>query len=299
MKKLLKIFGIGFGVFLAAVAIAAATIFVRSNSALRKTHVVKVQPVAASTGADALARGKHLATTRGCLDCHGPDFGGARVFENGAMGKVHGPNLTKGSGGLPADFGDADFVRAVRHGVGRDGRGLFLMPSTDYTTISDDDMGALLAYWKSAAPVNRPRGPVELGPIARMLLVTGKIKIAADEIDHANVKPAVVTPGVTVEYGKYLAATCTGCHGANLSGGKIEAGPPDWPPAANLTPHADGRVAKWTEDDFIKAIRTAKRPDGSEISPVMPRAFANFDDVEVRAIWKYIKALPAAATGVR
>jgi cytochrome c553 len=118
-------------------------------------------------------------------------------------------------------------------------------------------------------------------------------------IDHANVKPAVVTPAVTAEYGRYVAASCTGCHGENLSGGKIEVGPPDWPPAANLTPHAQGRISKWQEADFLKALRTAKRPDGSEINPVMPRAFGQLEEVELKAIWKYLQTLPAAATGVR
>jgi mono/diheme cytochrome c family protein len=29
---------------------------------------------------------------------------------------------------------------------------------------------------------------------------------------------------------------CVECHGNGLSGGTIPDGPPDWPPAANLTP---------------------------------------------------------------
>jgi len=44
-------------------------------------------------------------------------------------------------------------------------------------------------------------------------------------------------------------------------------------------------------------LRTAKRPDGTELNPVMPRAFATLDDVEVKALWMFLKTLPAAATG--
>ena len=58
-----------------------------------------------------------------------------------------------------------------------------------------------------------------------------------------------------------------------------------------MTPHAEGRVAK--------AIRTAKRPDASEINAVMPRAFAQLEDVELKAIWTFLKTVPAAATGAR
>ena len=301
MKTLLKILGYGVGVIVLLIALGAFAVYSGSNAKLKKTYVVNVKPVTvpAATVSAALARGKHLAITRGCTECHGADLGGAKVFENGAMGAVHGPNLTRGQGGVPANWTDLDYVRAIRHGVTPDGRGLFLMPSTDYANFSDGDMGALIAFIKSVPPVDRPRGPVALGPIARGLTAAGKIKLAAEVIDHANVKPAVVTPGVTVEYGRYVAASCTGCHGANFSGGKIEVGPPDWPPASNLTPHADGRVAKWGEEDFLKAIRTGKRPDGSEINPVMPRAFAQLEDVELNAIWMFLKTLPAAATGTR
>jgi len=301
MKTLLKILGYTLGALVLLVGIAALAIYTGSNARLKKTYVVNVKPVnvPAVTDAAALARGKHLATTRGCTECHGADLGGAKVFENGAMGKVHGPNLTRGRGGVPAEWGDLDYVRAIRHGVTRDGRGLFLMPSADYAQFSDSDMGSLVAFVKSMPPVDRARGPVQLGPVARTLTAVGKIKLAAEIIDHAHVEPAVVTPGVSVDYGRYVAATCTGCHGPNFSGGKIDVGPPDWPPAANLTPHADGRISKWTEADFIQAVRTAKRPDGSEINPVMPRAFAQLEDTELRAIWAYFKTLPAAATGVR
>jgi cytochrome c553 len=90
-----------------------------------------------------------------------------------------------------------------------------------------------------------------------------------------------------------------GCHGPNFSGGKIDIGPPSWPLAANLTPHADGRLAKWTEGDFIQTLRTAKRPDGTELNPVMPRVFGQLSEVELKALWAFFKTVPAAATGVR
>lgn len=299
MRTLLKLLGYTAGALLLVIVAAAGIIYARSNSKLTKTYAVNVQPVKVPEDAAALGRGRHLAMTRGCSDCHGADLAGKTVIDDPAMGRVDAPNLTRGAGGLPASFGEEDFVRAIRHGIAPSGRALFLMPSTDFTTLSDADMGALIAYIKSVPAVDKPRGPVALGPVARALTAAGKIKLAAEEIDHANVKPAVVTPEVSVEYGRYVAAACTGCHGPNFTGGRIAAGPPNWPPAANLTPHAEGRIAKWTEQDFLKALRTAKRPDGSEIDPVMPRAFANLDETELRAIWAFLRTLPAAATGTR
>lgn len=299
MKIFLKVIVSAAVALAVLIAVGAAAVYFGSNAKLKKTYAIHVQSVNVPTDAAAIARGKHLATTRGCADCHGDDLGGKTVFANGAMGRVDAPNLTRGAGGLPADYRDEDFVRAIRHGVTREGRGLFLMPSTDYATFSEGDMGALIAYLKSVPPVNRPRGPVSLGPVARALTAAGKIKLAAEEIDHANVKPAVVSPAVSADYGRYVAASCTGCHGPNFSGGRIAAGPPEWPPASNLTPHAEGRIAKWSEEEFFRALRTARRPDGTEINPAMPRAFAHLDETELRAIWIFLRSLPAAATGAR
>lgn len=295
--KILKFLGYALATLVVVLGLAFATAYVASNRKLNKKYAVSVHSVRVPTDEAAIARGAHIAQTRGCAECHGKDLGGATVFDNGPMGRVDGPNLTRGKGGLPATFTDDDFVRAIRHGVTPDGRGLFLMPSSDFSTFSDQDMGDVIAYVKSVLPVDKPSGPVSLGPVARVLLAAGQIKLSADVIDHAHVVPAVVTPGVSIEYGKYLATGCTGCHGDNFSGGKIKIGPPDWPPAANLTPHAEGRIAKWTESDFMKALRTSKRPDGTEINIVMPRAFAHLNDVELKALYAFLKTLPPAATG--
>jgi cytochrome c553 len=299
MRKLLKIIGWLFGLVVLCVAVAATVVYFRSNAALKKSYTVAVRPVAIPTDAAALAQGRHLAETRGCNECHGKDYAGGKVIEDAAMGVLYGPNLTRGRGGRTANFTDEDWVRAIRHGVGPDGRGLFIMPSEEYQHLSDADLGALVAFLKTLPAVDRERVPTSLGPVSRVLLATGKTKLAAEVIDHANMHPPVVTPGATVEYGRYIAASCVGCHGPNFSGGKIEIGPPSWPHAANLTQHESGRLAKWTEADFVSTLRTAKRPDGTELSGVMPRAFGQMTDVELKALWLFFKSLPAVPTGAR
>jgi cytochrome c553 len=281
------------------VALAAVFVVTASNAKLAKAVAVTPKPVAIPTDAAALARGKHLAQTRGCNDCHGADYAGNKVIEDGAMGRLHAPNLTRGRGGRIAEFTDADWVRSIRHGVGPDGRRLFVMPSDEYSHFSDSDLGALIAYLKSVPAVDRERPATALGPVSRVLLATGKMKLPAENIDHANLNPVHVAPAVTTEYGRYVAASCMGCHGSNFSGGKIEVGPPDWPHAANLTTHADSRLPKWTEEDFLKVLRTGKRPDGTELNPVMPRVFGAMDETELKALWAFFRSLPATATGVR
>ena len=299
MSRVLKILAYVAIGLVSVVAVAATAAVIGSNARLNKTYSVTPRSVAIPADAVTIAHGKHLAETRGCNDCHGKDYAGAKVIEDGAMGKLYGPNLTRGKGGRITTFKDEDWVRAIRHGVGPDGRGLFIMPSEEYSHFSDEDLAALVAYMKTIPAVDRERVPTELGPISRMLLATGKMKLAAEVIDHPNVKPKAIVPAVSAEYGKYVAASCIGCHGPNLSGGKIEIGPPSWPQAANLTPHADGRLGKWTEAEFVQVMRTAKRPDGTELNEVMPRAFGQMNDVELKALFAFFKSLPATTTGAR
>jgi len=297
--RFLKYLGYALGGLVVLLGIAAVVVFSSSNAKLGKTYAVRPRPVRIPDDSATIERGRHIAETRGCVDCHGKDLGGAKVMEDGAMGRVYGSNLTRGAGGRVANFKDEDWARAIRHGVMPDGRGLFLMPADEYSHFSDEDLGAVIAFVKSVPAVNRERVPIEFGPVTRVLLTLGKMKLAAEKIDHANLRPPSVAPGATAEYGRYLAAGCTGCHGPNYSGGKIDIGPPDWPHAANLTPHAEGHLAKWTEEDFIRTLRTAKRPDGSELNPVMPRAFGQMNDVELKALYAFLRSLPAVPTGMR
>ncbi|MEO6002546.1 MAG: c-type cytochrome [Opitutus sp.] len=299
MRRFLKFIAGLLVVVVALVAIAATFIYWKSSSLLKRTYAVTASAPKVPTDPTAIERGHHIAMTRGCLQCHGSDLAGAKVIDDPAMGRLFGPNLTRGRGGLRAGFRDEDYVLALRHGVGANGRGLFLMPSVDYAHFTEADMGDLVAYLKSVPPVDRDSVPLSIGPVARALFVAGKIKVSADLIDHANVRPSEVAPALTADYGKYVTATCTGCHGATLAGGKIEIGPPDWPQAANLTPHPSARVATWSESDFIATLKSGKRPDGTALNEVMPRVFGQMNDTELKAIWMYLKSLPPLPTGAR
>jgi cytochrome c553 len=282
------------GLLLAAVA----TVFVVSNHKLARHYSVAVAAVHVPGSPEAIQRGRHVATIRGCTSCHGADLGGNVVMDNAAMGRVYGPNLTKGKGGVGGRLQNEDWVRAVREGIGEDGHPLFIMPSKDFVALSDEDLGAVLAYAESVAPVDREVPGIEFGPVSRMLIALGKSKLSAEVITHVRA-PAVAHVAVEVspEYGRYLASTCSGCHNSSFSGGKIAEGPPDWPHAANLTRGAGSAVAGWSEADFLRAIRTATTPDGRAVNPVMPRAFGQMSDLELKAIWSFIQTLPPVATG--
>lgn len=245
-----------------------------------------------------LERGRHLLAARvGCADCHAADFGGAVIVAAAPMGVWAAPNITRA--GVTADYTAADWDRIIRHGIARDGTSS-TMPSTDFASLSDQELSDLILTITSSPPVARESVASTLGPIRALLLVTGGIPISAELIDHAAARPRTPPPAaVDVAFGRHVALACTGCHGANLSGGPIAGGDPSWPEASNLTPDASG-LQGWTAADFRRALREGKSRDGRDLSPVMPwRATQQMTDTEIDAMFAWLQTLPALAKGTR
>ncbi|MBW3656374.1 MAG: c-type cytochrome, partial [Gemmatimonadetes bacterium] len=177
-------------------------------------------------------------------------------------------------------------------GVDREGKPLVFMPSNELRPMSEADLAAVIAFMRSVPPVNRAVPEPRVGPVARALsLSPGFPLIPARLIDHDSPPPPAPTPAVTVAYGKYLATVglCTGCHLPDLSGG---GGPP--PGATNITPDPETGIGNWTEADFFRALRTGMRPNHTPIDQVMPWVAAGqMTDDEIRAVWLYLRSLPA------
>ena len=258
---------------------------------------VRVVPVAYTRDAAALKLGKYLYESRGCSECHGSDGRGVVVAESSDGMYVKAPNITRGPGGVVTDYNEGDWVRAIRHGVNPKGHALFLMPSEEYNRLSDGDFAALVAYTRTLPPVPGEPAIIRLPAIVRALYGAGIVRDAAEKIDHRKPPSRAVAPAVSAEHGAYMAYMCIGCHGADLTGGKIAGAPPDWPAAANLTGGA--AMARYDDaDKFVAMMRTGKRPDGSSVSAVMPFAtLRNLNDVDLRALYLYLKSLEARKTG--
>lgn len=244
----------------------------------------------------AVERGRHLVEARyACTECHGDDFGGGVMVDDPLMGRILGPNLTSGEGGVTNAYEVEDWDRIVRHGVRPDGTAA-IMPSEDFQSMSDRELSDIIAYLRSRPPVDSVVPPVTLGPLGKVLLATGQLTLSAGLIEsHDAAHPeAPPTAEVSVEFGRHLAGTCTGCHGHDLAGGPIPGGDPSWVPARNLTPHADG-LAEWSYQDFVRAMRESVRPDGTDLREPMTllAPFArNMTDVELGALWTYLRSLP-------
>jgi len=301
VKRVLRWGGVALISVAGVLVLAGGMVYALSARRLQRVHPVTiVAPRAIPTDASAYERGKHIATAMAsCALCHGADLGGQLLGPEGPIGTLAAPNLTSGRGGLGASFTDSDWVRAIRHGVHRDGTTFLVMPSEAFVYMNEPDTAALIAYLKRLPPVDREMPRSRLGPLGRTLLVIGRFSILTAEKTPAVRYPEVVDPGPTAAYGRYLAnfMGCHGCHGFGLSGGPV-AGPPNTPPASNLTPDPQSGIPRWTEADFVHAVRQGVRPDGRPIDTFMPWPyFAGLTDVEVSALWQYVRGVPAKPFG--
>ena len=287
MKKVLKWIGIVLGGLIVLLIVAIVGVSIAGNAKIKQTREVQAESITIPTDEAALARGAHLVHVN-CESCHGKDLSGNLFLDDPALATVYGANIT----GLAGTHSDADIVRAIRHAVDTDGRQLLIMPSESFIYFSEEDLGAIIAHLKTLPRTGSDTPLPQLGPVGRILMGIGALDalLPASYIDHSLPFPAMPEVGANVAYGEYLSRHCQSCHGANLAGGQPP--DPDSPPGPDLT--QGGRVALYSEADFLEAFRTGATPYGTELdADFMPwKSFGKLENDELKALFMYLSTLP-------
>ena len=307
IKIILKWTGAGLLTIIAVVAMAVA---LRQNM-----HYDAPYPdIKASKDSTVIAKGKHLVFGGAhCINCHNasnPDSLvklGLQVPLSGAVkfdlpvGTIYSKNITPDTETGIGKFTDAEIARALRYGVHPDGTVVYdFMP---FHNMSDEDLTAVISYLRAQKPVHNkvPGNDLNtLGNIVKAFMI--------EPVGPDGPVPATVKKDTTAEYGKYIAmsiAECNGCHtlrdmsGAFIGepfagGGKmLEKGIAFYPP--NLTTDAGSRIHGWSQDDFVKRIRMGR------IIPQSPMPWDSYnrmDDIELKALYKFLSGLKPAKTPV-
>jgi hypothetical protein len=303
---------IAFAFVLSGITLRARSVQARSVSVLEMEAIPRTP--------ERLARGKYLVDgVLWCATCHS-DIDWTKRPLQALPGTKFGGHVFGKDLGVPAPFrlvasnissdpefgagkwSDQDLVRALRRGIGHDGRTLIdMMPYDEFSHLSDEDLASVIVYVRSlpAVHIERPKTfmPKEATQSLRPL----------PPVDHVP-EP---NPTDRVNYGHYLvtAGQCRWCHtpvdekgnslpGMDFSGGHTFSGPFGLKGAKiadlatlNLTSDPSG-ISYFDEAMFIKALRTG-HVGARQLSTLMPwSSFRNLTDDDLKAIFAYLRSVP-------
>lgn len=272
MKKILKWTGIIFGGLIVLFVLLGVALYPIGKEKLTRSYPdIQIEVVNIATDLNSISQGKHISIIWGCTKCHGDDLSGKLLTNDPILGTIPASNLTPGQGGIGKSYTDTDWVRAIRHGIKPNSKVEIFM--NDYSSLSDHDLGDLIAYLKQIPSIDSELQTLHLGPVTPLAPAVGFLTPPAELIDHSGQRPVDPVPGATVEYGKYLFTICSECHANNLA----------------------DKLEEWNQEDFMQAVRTGVLPNGRQLPAVMtPKTFGELNDTELNALWLYLQSLVPA-----
>jgi len=313
MRKVLIIIGI-----IILIIVAGGAVLVSTRQHL--TFDAPYPEVTASSDSTVIERGHYIVRTLApCAACHA-DPAQRQAYASGAdvplsggfvfdipPGKIYTRNLTPDAETGLGSVTDRAIARALRYGVGHDGRAL--LPFMEMQGLSDDDLTAVVSYLRSQAPVRNAVPPHQFTVLGKVVKAT----VLAKPVGPATT-PLVRSPrGASVETGRYLAESvslCWACHtqrsqvtgaltGPRYGGttGFTESDDPghSWSPPNITSDPETGRLSKMTEDQFVARFRQGRLLPGS---PMPWQAFARMAEEDLRAIYRYLMTVPPVKNDV-
>jgi hypothetical protein len=258
-----------------------------------------------------LARGKYLVEgVLGCFDCHSqlasdkvtpgtvPQFskpGSGRVVIDDGDLRVAAPNITPDLETGAGTWSDDQFARAIREGIGHDGRTLFpMMPYQYFRGLSDEDLAAAIVFIRSLPPVRNQLPPRKIPfPLSRLI----------NSAPQPLQAPVAANVSDAVSRGRYLATIggCPDCHtpkdkmgrplpGMDFAGGMVFAEFGDVT-SANITPDPSG-ISYYDEAMFMKTIRTGHAGARPLHFPMPWWIYRNMTDNDLKSLFAFLRTIP-------
>ena len=258
-------------------------------------------------GASLVSRGQYLALAADCKACHtvpgGVPFAGGRAFTL-PFGTLYTPNITPDRETGIGAWTDAEFVRAVHRGIGRDGRRLYpAFPYGSYALLTDDDVLAIKAYLLSLAPVHREtRANTFAFPFNQRwtLMFWSALFVPGSRFEPVPQQSAQWNRGA---YLVEAAAHCGECHTPRnvafamdtrkkFAGGQAEG----WN-AYNITSDPESGIGAWTPAQVAGYLSSVHGSDAGVASGPMAEAvdlsLSHLAPSDIEAMLAYLRTVPA------
>ena len=168
MARLLRWAAYGLASVFGLILIAAAAVWLISSHKLTSKAEARPERLAQPTAAQ-LADGERQTRVLGCYSCHGEGLRGNKMFDEPNVGTIWAPNLTH----VAARATDEQLARAIRQGIGVDGRTLFIMESEAYQHLNDQEVAALIARIRALPAGGGDTPPNSYGPSSRWSVLPG------------------------------------------------------------------------------------------------------------------------------
>jgi len=254
-----------------------------------------------------LERGKYLANgVLRCFHCHAavdsskPGYpyledklGGGRLIYKTDSTHLYAPNISPDKETGAGNWTDDMLARAIRNGIGHDGRALTYMPFWTFAEMTDEDLASLVVYLRSIPPINNKLP-------ARVLRKEREKQFQEEERSMEVITVAQPDTSTLLARGRYLVTIgeCEGCHTAwyarnpGFFGGGNPIANDDTDSvivSANISSDVTG-VGGWDDETFIRIMRTGKA--GSLHSSMPWVAFRNISDADLSAMLAALKSPP-------
>src|SRR5215831_14855062 len=261
-----------------------------------------------------LERGRYIANALSdCMGCHSPhdwaapdvpalpgkEGAGELMPTTDLPGRIVASNLTPDRETGAGLWTDDQLARAIREGIGHDGRALFpIMPYALFRRMSDEDLASVVVYLRSLPPVRNTLPSTEI-------IFPVKYLIRGVPEPVTSPVPDLAPNSDPVTHGAYLVnmAGCGECHtpqdkgrqfpGMDFAGGSVFLGLGPFLPtvaSANITPDPSG-ISYYDEALFLEVMRTGTVKE-RQLSPVMPfNVYKNLTDDDLKAIFAYLRTL--------
>jgi mono/diheme cytochrome c family protein len=258
---------------------------------------------------DLVQKGQYLFHAAGCAGCHtdvatkGPLLAGGRALKT-PFGIFYSPNITPDPTHGIGAWTDADFIKAVKGGIGKSGRHLFpAFPFPSYAGMTDDDAKAIKAYIFSLPAVAKPNLEHDVSPPFGWRIAAWGWQLLFFSGPAAPPPPAGASD--EVRRGHYLATAlghCGECHTPRNMLGVLDlsrhlGGNPSGPSGRvpNITPDKTG-IAEASEDDLMTLLETGMKPDGdvvgAEMTEVVEETTSKLTAADRKALVAYLRAVP-------
>lgn len=277
MAKVLRWTGYVLGVLLLLALLAAAYVWFASDRKLNAQVAAKPERLDVPTAAQ-LAEGPRQLRILGCVSCHGEGLRGKLFFDEPNVAKVHAPNLTL----IAAKATNQQLAQAIRQGISHDGRALFIMPSAQYSRLTDGEIAALISAIRVQPKGGEQTPGIQLGPLGRIGIVGNEFKTQPVLVEEfAENMPADFGPQFAK--GRHLAMTnCSECHGASFRGAA---------PTPDLSAPDLSIVGAYDLPAFVRLMRTGVPASGKKLrlmDEVAKNDFSHMTDPELAALHSYL-----------